>query len=282
MQVFLSYLVCWIFNIVKTDTPIIEIKGLMTRFGQSIVHENLDLTVYKGEVLGIVGGSGSGKTTLLRQILMLNKPAQGSIHVFGKNILTANYKEQASIRRRWGVAFQQNALFSSLTLLENVCFPLKEFTELSPRLREEIGLLKIKMAQLPLDAAQKYPTELSGGMAKRGALARAIVQDAELLFLDEPTAGLDPQSAGGLDDLVINLRATLGLTIVIVTHDLDTLWQITDRVAFIGEKRVIACAHMNELTQSTHPLIQAYFRGPRARAANPNLIAKNDGGDNLG
>lgn len=256
--------------------PIIEIKGLKTGFDGTIIHENLDLSVQPGEILGIVGGSGSGKTTLLRAILMLLKPIAGQIQVFGKDVLTANIAEQAAIRKRWGVMFQQGALFSSLTVLENVCFPLQEFTHLSRELIEETALLKIKMSRFPMDSVQKFPSELSGGMLKRAALARAIVQDAELLFLDEPTAGLDPQSAGALDELVLNLRATLGLTIVIVTHDLDTLWQVTDKVAFLGDKHLLACAGMDELTQSTDPMIQAYFRGPRARAANPKLREKID------
>ena len=250
----------------NTDT-IVRIRDLKTSFGDNIIHEHVDLDIKKGEILGIVGGSGSGKTTLLREIIMLQKPAAGLITVYGQDILLASVKQQKQLRQRWGMMFQQGALFTSLTVLENICFPLREFTQLSDALIKEVALLKLKMANFPLDLAHLYPAELSGGMLKRAALARAIAQDAKLLFLDEPTAGLDPETAGALDELVKRLRDYLGLTIVIVTHDLDTLWQITDRVAFLGEKRVLAVDTIKKLSTSTHPLLKAYFQGPRARSA---------------
>lgn len=247
--------------------PIIEIHQLRTQFGSTVVLDNLDLTVYRGEILGIVGGSGSGKTTLLRDILMLHTPSFGSIKVFGKELIGSNATLLNELRKRWGMLFQSGALFSSLTVLENVCFPLKEFTKLNQRMMEDVAMLKMSMSRFPLDSAQKYPAEISGGMLKRAALARAIVMDPELLFLDEPTAGLDPVSAGALDELVLNLQSSLGLTVVIVTHDVDTLWQITDRVAFLGEKKVLAVEPMETLSKLEHPLVKKYFSGPRARLA---------------
>ena len=200
-----------------------------------MVHKGINLSVKRGEVLGIVGGSGSGKTTLMREILSLTKPLSGSIRVFGHEIISATPRTLLEIQRRWGVLFQANALFSSLTLLENVIFPLKEHTNLSDANNQDLALLKILMAGLPIEAAAKYPAELSGGMQKRGGLARAIVLDPELVFLDEPTAGLDPNTAAGFDELILNLQSTMGLTIVMVTHDLDSLWKVTNRVAFLGE-----------------------------------------------
>lgn len=252
------------------NQAVIQIHDLTTQYGDTIIHEHLDLTIERGEVLGIVGGSGCGKTTLLRAILLLLRPTHGSITVLGEDILQQNAKA-CQIRKRWGVLFQQGALFSSLTVLENVSFPLREFTTLNPKLIKEIALLKMSLAQFPVKSAYKYPAELSGGMLKRAALARAIALDPELLFLDEPTAGLDPQSAGALDKLISDLQASLGLTIVVVTHDLDTLWQVTNRVAFLAEKKVLEVAPMSQLTQSTKPAIQAYFTGPRARAAQQQL-----------
>jgi phospholipid/cholesterol/gamma-HCH transport system ATP-binding protein len=246
---------------------IIEIKALDTYLGDAWVHKGLDLTVNKGEVLGIVGGSGSGKTTLLREILCLTRPTKGSIRVFDCDVTKASYTELLKIQRRWGVLFQQNALFSSLTLLENVAFPLKEHCVLSSDTVKQLALLKILMAGLPADAALKYPSELSGGMQKRAGLARAIVLDPELLFLDEPTAGLDPNTAAGFDELILNLQSTMGLTIVMVTHDLDSLWAVTNRVAFLGEKKVLAVDPMEKLVQNPNPQIQEFFHGPRGRAS---------------
>lgn len=246
---------------------LIEIEHLETKFGRYVVHSDVNLKVKRGEVLAIVGGSGSGKTTILREILSLTKPSAGSIKVFDQEIIGASPETLLKVQRRWGVLFQQNALFSSLTVLENVSFPLKEHTSLDDESIKELALLKILMAGLPEDAANKYPSELSGGMQKRAGLARAIVLDPELIFLDEPTAGLDPNTAAGFDDLILNLQSTMGLTIVMVTHDLDSLWKVTNRVAFLGEGVVLAVDPMPKLVKNTNPLIQAFFSGPRGRVA---------------
>jgi phospholipid/cholesterol/gamma-HCH transport system ATP-binding protein len=247
--------------------PIIEVKNVKTVLGGMTVHENLNLTVNRGEILGIVGGSGSGKTTLLREILALNQPTSGSIKVFGHEITTASPATLLAIQKRWGVLFQQNALFSSLNLLENVSFPLKEHTDLDLESIAELARLKILMAGLPLSASVKLPAELSGGMQKRAGLARAIVLDPELIFLDEPTAGLDPNTASAFDELILNLQSTMGLTIVMITHDLDSLWKITNRVAFLGNGGVLAVDTMPELVKNPNPLIQEFFCGPRGRVA---------------
>lgn len=249
----------------NTNAPIIKIKDLCTKFGSTVVHKDVNLTVERGEVLGIVGGSGSGKTTLLRQMMALNHPTSGTISIFGIELNTATPETLLAIQRRWGVLFQQNALFSSLNVLENTAFPLREHTVLDIATTNDLALLKIIMAGLPSDAAVKYPSELSGGMQKRAGIARAIVLDPELIFLDEPTAGLDPNTAAEFDQLILDLQSTMGLTIVIVTHDLDTLWTITDRVAFLGEGVVLAVAPMEELVKNPHPEIQAFFSGPRGR-----------------
>lgn len=249
------------------NDAIIEIKGLKTRLGDTMVHQDLNLTVRRGEVLGIAGGSGTGKTTLMREILSLTQPLAGSIRVFGQEITTATPSTLLKIQRRWGVLFQSNALFSSLTLLENVMFPLKEHTNLNTASIRDLALLKILMAGLPIDSAVKYPAELSGGMQKRGGLARAIVLDPELIFLDEPTAGLDPNTAAGFDELILNLQSTMGLTIVMVTHDLDSLWKVTNRVAFLGDGVVLGVDHMSVLVKNPNPLIQDFFGGQRGRAA---------------
>lgn len=259
----------------KTQETIIEVKQLKTKLGGAWVHKNINLTINRGEILAIVGGSGSGKTTLLREMLALMKPTSGSIRIFDHEITTANPNTLLKIQRRWGVLFQEIALFSSLTLLENVCFPLVEQTELDPDSIRKLALLKILMAGLPFDSAIKYPTELSGGMQKRGGVARAIVMDPELLFLDEPTSGLDPETAAGFDDLILNLQSTMGLTIVIVTHDLDSLWKVADRVAFLGEGIVISVDTMPELIKNPNPLIQEFFSGPRGRAVQAGYQNRN-------
>lgn len=250
-----------------TTSTIIDIEHLDTRFEDHWVHKDLNLKVNRGEVLGIVGGSGSGKTTLLREILGLNKPSGGSIRLFGLELTTASPATLLQIQTRWGVLFQQNALFSSLTLLENVSFPLIEHTQLDSDTVRHLATLKILMAGLPMESLSLYPSELSGGMQKRAGIARAIVLDPELIFLDEPTAGLDPNTAAGFDDLILNLQSTMGLTIVIVTHDLDSLWKVTNRVAFLGEKRVLCVDSMQNLAKNTHPEIHEFFSGPRGRAA---------------
>lgn len=253
----------------STDTAeiVIAVRDLRTQFGATVIHEHLDLDIQRGEVVALVGGSGSGKTTLLRAIVMLLKPTAGSIHLLGQNVVGISDGAGFRLRRRFGVLFQQGALFSSLTVHENVATPLREHTQLSHRQIAEIANLKIALAGLPLTAGTRLPRELSGGMLKRAALARALALDPALLFLDEPTAGLDPVSAGAFDELVTQLKESLQLTVVMVTHDLDTLWSATDRVAFLGEQRVIGYAPIQELTIADHPLIQAYFGGPRGRAA---------------
>ena len=253
-------------------TPIIELTDITTRLGGTLVHKGVNLKVKQGEVLGIVGGSGSGKTTILREMLALTKPESGSIRIFGQEITTASQATLLQVQRRWGVLFQENALFSSLTVLENVSFPLHEHTSLDADSIQDLALLKIIMAGLPVEAALKYPSELSGGMQKRAGLARAIVLDPELIFLDEPTAGLDPNTAAGFDDLILNLQSTMGLTIVMVTHDLDTLWKVTNRVAFLGEGIVLAVDPMNKLVKNSNPLIQAFFSGPRGRVAQESYL----------
>lgn len=246
-------------------SAIIEIKNVKIQLGGEWVHKDINLTVNRGEILAIVGGSGSGKTTLLREMLMLQRPDSGSIRIFDQELTSASAAVQNAVQRRWGVLFQQNALFSSLTLLENTAFPLQEHTQLDKKTIQELAGLKIALAGLPLDSATKFPSELSGGMQKRAALARAIVLDPELIFLDEPTAGLDPDSAGGLDELILDLQSTMGLTVVIITHDLDTLWRVTDRVAFLGEGKVLCVDEMANLINNPHPLIQEFFNGPRGR-----------------
>lgn len=246
---------------------VIEITGLKNQFGSLVIHENLDMQVQQGEVVALVGGSGSGKTTLLRAIIMLLQPTAGSIRLFGQEIIGLGQREADPLRRRFGMMFQRGALFSSLTVKENIMVPLLEHTDLSADLMGDLAELKIALAGLPAHAIDKYPGELSGGMLKRAALARALALDPDLLFLDEPTAGLDPVAAGELDELVLQLKQSLGLTVMMVTHDLDSLWRTTDRVAFLGEKRVLAFAPMQELIQVEQPLIQDYFQGPRARAA---------------
>jgi phospholipid/cholesterol/gamma-HCH transport system ATP-binding protein len=255
-----------------TNENIIEVKNLRTVFGDTVVHDGVALSIKKGEVFAIVGGSGSGKTTLMREILMLQRPTSGSIKVFNQELTTATPRELLEVQKRWGVLFQANALFSSLTILENTSFPLKEHTALSPQTTEALALLKIQMAGLTSADAVKYPAELSGGMQKRAGLARAIVLDPELIFLDEPSAGLDPNNASSLDELVLNLKSTMGLTIVIITHDLDTLWRVTDRVAFLGDGKVLAVDSMVNIVKNPHKLIQEFFHGPRGETAEKGYL----------
>lgn len=260
-----------------TDT-IIDIRNLVTGFGPNIVHNGLNLTVKRGEVLGVIGTSGSGKTTLLRAILALNKVFSGSIRIFGKELTTASRETMLAIQRRWGVLFQQNALFSSLNLLENVSFPLREHTDLDQESIKQLSLLKILMAGLSENDAAKYPSELSGGMQKRAGLARAIIMDPELIFLDEPTSGLDPNTAAAFDELILDLQRTMGLTIVMITHDLDSLWRVTNRVAFLGKGVVLAAEPMRQLVANTNPVIQTFFQGTRSQIANStHTRGKNDG-----
>ena len=246
----------------------IVVEGLRTSFGEHVVHDDLSLQVRGGEILGIVGGSGTGKSVLMRAIIGLQKVDAGSVTVFGRSITKAEEDGEIDIRSRWGVLFQGGALFSTLTVAENVEVPLRQFyPEIADDLREEIARFKIKLSGLPDDAAFKYPAELSGGMRKRAGLARALALDPELLFLDEPTAGLDPISAAAFDKLTGELQATLGLTVFLVTHDLDTLYEICDRVAVLADGKVIAVGTIPELLALDHPWIQEYFNGPRGRAA---------------
>lgn len=257
---------------------VIEIKDLTVTLGGRPILQKLNLSVNKGEVLAVVGGSGAGKTTLLRSILML-LPAKGSIKVFGKEISNGDRTAMEWVRSNWGVMFQHGALFSSLTVLENVAYLLKECTELDSYAIEEIARLKIAMVGLESDAAHKYPSELSGGMKKRAAIARAIALDPQLLFLDEPTSGLDPHGASALDELILDLKESLGLTVVMVTHDLDTLWRVTTRVAFLGGGEVLEVAPMKLLTQSRDPTIHEYFSDIRAQVARNIHEVQNDSND---
>ena len=247
--------------------PVIEVSHVATRFGQAVVHEDVNLTVNRGEVFAIAGGNGCGKSTLLREILGLLTPSDGTIRLFGVDSRELEESDGLPIHRRFGVMFQHGALFSSLTLAENVAVPLREHSDLSPQLIREIVDVKIAMVGLPPDSAAKFPNELSGGMRRRAALARAIVMDPELLFLDEPTAGLDPVIATGFDELILRLKALLGLTVVMVTHDLDSLWRIADRMAVLGNGTVLGIGTMRELSRSDDPLIREYLHGPRGRAA---------------
>ena len=246
----------------------ITVEGLNNRFGDQSIHENLSLTVRRGEILGVVGGSGTGKSVLMRSIIGLQVPEKGEIDVLGNSITDADDDDDIDVRSRWGVMFQGGALFSTLTVAENVEVPLREFyPEISPALRREIALYKVVLSGLPEEAADKYPAELSGGMRKRAGLARALALDPELLFLDEPTAGLDPIGAAAFDNLTRELQETLGLTVFLITHDLDTLYEICDRVAVLADKQVIAVGTIPELLATDHPWIQEYFNGPRGRAA---------------
>jgi phospholipid/cholesterol/gamma-HCH transport system ATP-binding protein len=246
---------------------VVEVSDLRTRFGSAVVHDGVSLEVGRGEIFALVGGSGCGKSTLLREVLLLQAPVGGSIRVFGREVVGLSDEEALPLRRRFGVVFERGALFSSLTVTENVEMVLQEHTDLSPRLIREMAAIKIALTGLPPDAGPKYPNELSGGMRKRAALARALALDPELLFLDEPTAGLDPLSATGIDELVRSLRDTLGLTIMMVTHDLDLLWRAADRVAVLGQGHIVGVGTMNELAALDDPLVHEYFYGPRGRAA---------------
>ena len=253
----------------------IEIEGLRNSFGEQVIHEDLSLKVRRGEILGVVGGSGTGKSVLMRSIIGLQIPDEGEIRVFGKNTIGAEPDEESSVRSRWGVLFQGGALFSTLTVAENVEVPLKQFyPELDEELRHEIARYKVVMSGLPEEAAAKYPSELSGGMKKRAGLARALALDPELLFLDEPTAGLDPIGAAAFDALTRKLTDILGLTVFLITHDLDTLYAICDRVAVLADGKVIAVGTIPELLETDHPWIEEYFNGPRSRAAQATLQAQ--------
>jgi phospholipid/cholesterol/gamma-HCH transport system ATP-binding protein len=255
-----------------SDRPIISIRGLSNSFGDAQVHEGLDLDVRRGEILGVVGGSGTGKSVLMRSIIGLQTPDAGEIDVLGENMIGRDDVDAKNIRRRWGILFQNGALFSTLTVAENVQVPIREyFPFIKGALLDEIAGYKIAMSGLSADAGPKYPSELSGGMRKRAGLARALALDPELLFLDEPTAGLDPIGAAAFDDLIANLKQRLELTVFLITHDLDTLYAICDRVAVLSDKKVVAVGTIDELLALDHPWIQEYFNGPRGRAASAGL-----------
>ena len=253
----------------RGEHPIV-VEGLKTAFGDHVVHEDLSLRVNRGEIIGVVGGSGSGKSVLMRAIIGLQTPAAGEIEVFGNSITQAGIDEDLGVRSRWGVLFQGGALFSTLTVGENVEVPIKQFyPDIEPELRREIARYKVILSGLPENAIDKFPSELSGGMKKRAGLARALALDPELLFLDEPTAGLDPIGAAAFDKQTRELKETLGLTVFLITHDLDTLYEICDRVAVIADKRIIAVGTIPELIETNHPWIDEYFNGPRGRSASP-------------
>jgi len=247
--------------------PPIEVRDLTSAFGDHVIHEHLNLTVRRGDVLGVVGGSGAGKSVLLNTIIGLKRPEGGTVRIFGTDIEHANRRKWTAIERRWGVLFQQGALWSNLTVKENVAAPLFEHTGMHAREIGELADLKIALAGLPAGAGALKPSELSGGMIKRASLARALALDPELLFLDEPTSGLDPISAGAFDELIRDLADSLDLTVFMITHDLDSLYAITDQVAVLADKHVVAQAPVRELEHFDHPWIREYFLGPRGRAS---------------
>ena len=257
----------------------IALRGVTTRFGAHLVHDGVDLDVRRGEILALVGGSGSGKSTLLREMILLHRPDAGEISVLGTDLRDIGADDARALRRRWGVMFQKGGLFGALTVKENIGLPLREHSDLDDPAIDAIADAKLALAGLAPEVGALYPSELSGGMLKRASLARALALDPELLFLDEPTAGLDPISAGGVDQLVRSLRDKFGLTIVIITHDLDLLWQVADRVAVLGQGKVQAIGSMAELSVLPKPSIRPYFEGPRARSAQAaNDINDNDKG----
>ncbi|WP_417690643.1 ABC transporter ATP-binding protein [Roseibium sp.] len=243
---------------------ILSVRDVTVGFGNKLILDGLDLDVVRGEILGFVGGSGTGKSVLMRTILGLNKKRRGSIEVFGRNMDTATEGEMTMVRRRWGVLFQQGALFSSLTVKQNIQVPMREHLHLSQRLMDELAILKLDLVGLNPDAADKFPSELSGGMIKRASLARALALDPDLVFLDEPTSGLDPIGAAAFDGLIGQLSKTLGLTVYMVTHDLDSLASVCNRIAVLGDKKVLAIGTLDEMMKNDHPWIESYFRGERA------------------
>lgn len=251
----------------REDRPVVEVRGLRSQFGSQVVHQDLDLDLRRGEILGVVGGSGAGKSVLLNTIIGLRIPQAGQIKVFGEDLRRASGRRWIAIERRWGVLFQAGALFSNLTVKENVAAPLFEHSGLPRREIYELAELKVALVGLGPEALGRKPAELSGGMRKRAGLARALALDPELLFLDEPTAGLDPIAAAAFDELILDLQRSLRLSVMMITHDLDTLYTITDRVAVLADRKVVAAAPVEELEKSNHPWIQEYFLGPRGRAA---------------
>ena len=248
-----------------SNTAVISVRDLVVGFGETPVLDHATLDVFEGEILGFVGGSGAGKSVLMRTIIGLLPKRNGSIEVFGTDLAAVTDDERRAIERRWGVLFQQGALFSSLTALQNVQFPIREYLKLSPRLIEEIALAKLEMVGLNADVRGKFPSELSGGMVKRVALARALALDPDIVFLDEPTSGLDPIGAAEFDELIRTLQRTLGLSVFMVTHDLDSLHTVCDRIAVLSEGRIIAAGPIETMLASEHPWLKSYFRGKRGR-----------------
>lgn len=243
---------------------VIEVRDLAVGFGDRMINDGLSLDVYRGEILGVVGASGTGKSVLMRTIVGLLPKQRGTIRVFGRDMEQLSETERRRIERRWGILFQQGALFSSLTVKQNIQLPMREHLDLSEAMLDDLAVMKIEMVGLKPDAADKFPSELSGGMIKRAALARALALDPEIVFLDEPTSGLDPIGAGEFDELTATLQKTLGLTVFMVTHDLDSLGTICDRIVALGEGKVLAAGTMDAMVKATHPWLKAYFTGPRA------------------
>ncbi len=253
--------------VAAADAPALEAYGIEVGFGEKTIIKNLDVVVPRGEIFGVVGGSGTGKTVLLRAILGLIPRRAGSVSFFGETVDTLDEEGCRIMNQRIGMLFQQGALFSSLTVRQNIQFPMREHADLSQSVMDELADLKIALVGLPLDACNKYPSELSGGMIKRAALARALALDPDLVFLDEPTAGLDPIGAGAFDELVVELRDVLGLTVYMVTHDLDSLYTVCDRIAVLGNQKILVDGSIDELRSFDHPWVQDYFNGPRGRMA---------------
>ena len=249
------------------NEPVLRMRDIVTRFGKQVVHDGISFDVQRGEVLALVGGSGSGKTTLLREMLQLQLPTSGSIELFGHDLTSIEDGEQRALKRRIGVLFQRGALFGSLSVLDNVALPLREHSSLGPDLIAQIATLKIGLVGLPADAAAKMPSQLSGGMIKRAGLARALALDPELLMLDEPSSGLDPVSARALDRLILELKAALGLTVLIVTHDLDSIRIVADRVVMLGKGALLAVGGVDELLQSENQMVREYFNAGQAELA---------------
>ncbi len=254
--------------------PPIEVTGLVSKFGDRVIHDHLNLKARRGEVLGVVGGSGAGKTVLLNTLIGLKVPEAGVVKIFGQDLDKASTAKWDAIERSWGVLFQRGALFSNLTVKENVSAPMIEHTRMSRKMISDLAELKISLVGLPPEAGALKPSELSGGMIKRAGLARALALDPQLLFLDEPTSGLDPISAGAFDELIRDLSASLNLTVFMITHDLDSLYAICDRVAVIADKKVVAVGTIAKLMRSPHPWIKEYFMGPRGRAAAQSETAR--------
>ncbi|HUN12925.1 MAG TPA: ABC transporter ATP-binding protein [Rhabdaerophilum sp.] len=254
-------------NPVPIGETIIEVRDLAVGFGERLIMNGLELDVRRGEILGVVGASGTGKSVLLRTIIGLVRQRRGNVKVFGHDMGTVSEKRRRLIERRWGVLFQHGALFSSLTVKQNIQFPMREHLKLSEDLLDEMAMVKLKLVGLKPEAAERFPSELSGGMIKRAALARALALDPEIVFLDEPTSGLDPIGAGEFDELIATLQKTLGLTVFMVTHDLDSLAGICDRIAALGDGKVLYEGTLDEMKAQPHPWLQAYFNGARARAS---------------